>query len=158
VRDIYEYDGSYHSCNPGPVITLATPYSKNKRVVTIIDTDVKGGTRVGLVAMIEVVALMIGEIVQCYSRVEYQNPQSIRIGYSVDRGCPKSLFRPGSSTTVLLFQENRVSFSQDLLRNLQRADVLSRYAQGLGRPLVETDVKVRSMLGKRKTKGGCHDF
>jgi hypothetical protein len=43
VRDFYENDGSYHSCNPGAVLTLATPYSKNKRVVTILDTDVPGG-------------------------------------------------------------------------------------------------------------------
>jgi phosphatidylserine decarboxylase len=44
---------------------MVRPYSKNKRVVTIIDTDVEGGTGIGLVAMIEVVALMIGDIVQC---------------------------------------------------------------------------------------------
>jgi phosphatidylserine decarboxylase len=154
VRDFYENDGGYHSCNPGPVISLATPYSKNKRVITIIDTDVNGGTGVGLVAMIEVVALMIGEITQCYSRVEYKNPQSLTVGCFVDRGCPKSLFRPGSSTTVLLFEENRASFSQDLLRNLCRTGIVSRYAQGLGRPLVETDVKVRSTLGRRKAIGG----
>jgi phosphatidylserine decarboxylase len=54
VRDFYENDGNYHSCNPGPFVSLATPYSKNKRVVTVIDTDVSGGTAVGLVAMIEV--------------------------------------------------------------------------------------------------------
>ena len=31
------------------------------------DTDIPGGSHVGFVAMIEVVALMIGDIVQCYS-------------------------------------------------------------------------------------------
>ena len=154
VRDFYENDGSFHSCNPGSVLSLATPFSKNKRVITVIDSDVEGGTGVGLVAMIEVVALMIGEITQCYSRVEYQHPRPMNFGCFVERGCPKSLFRPGSSTTVLLFQENRVSFSQDLLRNLCRGDVISRYAQGLGRPVIETDVKVRSTLGIRRTMGG----
>jgi phosphatidylserine decarboxylase len=154
VCDFYENDGGYRSCNPGPVISLATPYSKNRRVITIIDTDIIGGTRVGLVAMVEVVALMIGDITQCYSRIEYKNPQPVTAGCIVERGCPKSLFRPGSSTNILLFQENRVSFSQDLLRNLSRTGIVSRYAQGLGRPLVETDVKVRSPLGKRKPKGG----
>lgn len=71
-----------------------TPFSKNKRVVTVIDTDVEGGTQVGLVAMIEVVALIIGEVVQC---------------------------RPGSSTNVLLFQPRRVRFLDDLLANQRRA-------------------------------------
>jgi len=150
VLDFYEHEGSYHSCNPGAVLTLATPYSKNRRTTTVIDTDVAGGSGVGLVAMIEVVALMIGEIAQRYSEDEYREPRGIEPGMFLRRGCPKSLFRPGSSTTVLLFQENRVEFSGDLLRNLHRFDVESRYSLGLGRPLVETDVKVRSTIGTRK--------
>jgi phosphatidylserine decarboxylase len=152
VRDFYMTDGQYHSCNPAAVLTLATPYSKNKRAITIIDTDVAGGTEVGLVAMVEVVALMIGDIRQYYSAVEYCEPQPIRIGMFLERGCPKSLFRPGSSTTVIFFQRNRVEFSPDLMRNLYRTDVKTRYSQGLGRPLVETDVKVRSTIGQRKRK------
>ena len=152
VRDFYENDGNYHSCNPGPVIAAATPYSKNKRVVTVIDTDVPGGSAVGLVAMIEVVALMVGDIVQCYSVKEYQDPAPILPQMFVHRGCPKSLFRPGSSTAVLLFQKDRVQFSSDLIRNLHRTDIASRYSEGLGRPLVETDVQVRSTIGKRKSK------
>ncbi len=158
VRDFYENDGRYHSCNPGAVVTLATPYSKNRRVVTIIDTDVPGGTNVGLVAMVEIVALMVGDIAQCFSRVEYQAPQPIRTGMFLDRGCPKSLFRPGSSTTVLSFQENRVRFADDLIGNLYRADIESRYSLGLGRPLVETDIKVRSTIGQRKEKENSHDL
>jgi len=150
VCDFYENDGDYHSCNPGPVASLATPYSKNKRVVTVIDTDVTGGTGVGWVAMIEVVALMVGDIVQCYSESEYKDPQPVEKEMFLQRGCPKSLFRPGSSTTVLLFQKERVEFSQDIIRNLYRADVESRYSEGLGRPLVETDIKVRSTIGHRK--------
>ena len=149
VREFYTTDGSYHSCNPGAVLTVANPYSKNRRTVTIIDTDVAGGTGVGLIAMIEIVALMIGDIVQCYSRVEYQNPQPVEDGIFLERGCPKSLFRPGSSTTVLLFQEGRIEFSCDLIRNLYRNDIESRYSQGLGRPLVETDIKLRSTIATR---------
>jgi phosphatidylserine decarboxylase len=150
VVDIYETEGKYHSCNPGPVITLASPYSKNKRVVTVIDTDVTGGTRVGMVAMVEVVALMVGDIAQSYSQFEYRNPGPIERGMFLERGCPKSLFRPGSSTTVLLFQEDRVEFASDLITNMHRPDVESRYSEGLGRSLVETDVKVRSIIGRRK--------
>ena len=152
VRGYYEYDGHYHSCNPGPVLTLATPYSKNKRVVTVIDTDVDGGTGIGLIAMVEVVALMIGEIVQRYCEAEYHDPKPIKRGMFLRCGCPKSPFRPGSSTTVLLFQEQRVDFCQDLLTNLHRGDIPSRYSQCLGKPLVETDVKVRATIGRRKGK------
>ena len=51
VADIYELAGEHHSCNPQAVVEVATPYSRNRRTVTIIDTDVSGGSGVGLVAM-----------------------------------------------------------------------------------------------------------
>lgn len=144
VLDFYEIDGLYHSCNPGAVMSVAGPYSKNRRIVTVIDTDVPGGTRIGLVAMIEVVALMIGEVVQCYSAERYDQPQDVMPGMFVERGCPKSLFRPGSSTTVLLFEPGRVQIAPDLLANQARSAAQSRYALDFARPLVETDVRVRS--------------
>jgi hypothetical protein len=33
---------------------------------------------------------------------------------------------------------------------MHRTDIESRYSQGLGRSLVETDVKVRSTIGRKK--------
>lgn len=146
VKDIYDMAGSYHSCNPGAVVEIVTPYSKNKRVVTIIDTDVPGGTNVGLVAMIEVVALMIGDIVQAYSTEGYYNPQPVLPGMFLQKGEPKSLYRPGSSTDVLIFQAGRVRFAEDLVNNMHNNQVQSRFSLGFGRPLVETDVKVRSLI------------
>ena len=151
VRDFYEVPGHYHSCNPSAVVLLATPYSKNKRTVTVIDTDVPGGTQVGLVAMIEVVALMIGEVVQAYSSVEYHLPRPLAVGDFLWRGAPKSLYRPGSSTDVLLFQADRMAFDADLVRNLSRSDAASRFSTGFCVPLVETDVRVRSSIGRAKT-------
>ncbi|MGB6066223.1 MAG: phosphatidylserine decarboxylase [Desulfomonilaceae bacterium] len=147
VVDVYEIPGGYHSCNPGAVVTVVTPFSKNKRVVTIMDTDVPGGTGAGLVAMIEIVALMIGDIVQAYSETRYENPRTAAVGMFLGKGLPKSLFRPGSSTDVLLFQNRRVEFSEDLVRNLCMSGVQSRFSKGFGRSLVETDLKVRSVIG-----------
>jgi len=145
---LYHVDGRYHSCNPSALIATASLYSKNRRVVTIIDTDVKGGTAIGLVAMVEIVALMIGDIVQRYSEDRYDNPRDIRPGQIVKRGCPKSLFRPGSSTDVLIFQPGRIAFAEDLVKNSQRLDVQSRFSTGFNRPLVETDVAVRSSIAE----------
>jgi len=150
VEDYYEIDGSYHSCNPGALIATATPLSMNKRTITIIDTDVPGGTKTGLIAMIEVVALMIGDIVQCYSEERYENPQQISVGMFLKKGSPKSLYRPGSSTDILLFQKNRVQFADDILKNLQNSNATSRFNFFLDKPLVETDLKVRSYIGKAK--------
>ncbi len=147
VVDFYEISGSHHSCNPSAVISVVTPYSKNKRVVTVIDTDVPGGTGVGLVAMIEVVALMIGGIIQCYSADRYENPVPLSRGLFLEKGAPKSLYRPGSSTDILIFQKNRVRFAADIVRNMRSTDAESRFTGGFGQGLVETDIRVRSLIG-----------
>ena len=146
VLDHYAIDGVYHSCNPSAVISLGTAYSKNKRIVTIIDTDVAGGSEVGLVAMIEIVALMIGEIVQCYSEYRYADPRPVLPGMFLKKGQPKSLYRPGSSTDVVIFQRGRILPCQDLLDNMGRRDIQSRFSDGFGKSLVETGVKVRSTI------------
>jgi len=69
-------------------------------------------------------------------------------GMFLAKGQPKSLFRPGGSTVVLIFQAGRVVFDQDLLANLSAPGVNSRFSAGLGRPLVETEVLVRSRIGR----------
>ena len=149
VIDFYGVDGRYHSCNPSAAIALATPLSKNRRVVTLIDTDVEGGSGVGLVAMVEIVALMIGDIRQCYSENSYDDPVPVSPGLFLRKGQPKGLFRPGSSSIVLLFEKDRVAFSFDLLHNQLRSDVGSRFSDWLGSPLVETEVHVRSTIGRK---------
>jgi phosphatidylserine decarboxylase len=151
VVDHYQVDGHYHSCNPGAAVAIATPYSKNRRVVTVIDTDAPGGTHVGKVAMVEVVALMIGDIVQCASRERYDDPRPVVPGMFLKRGGPKSLFRPGSSTTLLVFEKDRVRFASDLIANQAHAQAHSRYTAGFGQPLIETDVRVRSLIAHAVT-------
>ena len=146
VLDIYQLDGVFNSCNPEAIVAVATPYSKNRRVVTLIDTDVEGGTGVGLVAMVEVVALMIGDIVQCYSAREYREPKGVVPGMFISKGQPKSLYRPGSSTDILVFQRGRVEFAADLVANQSRTDAVSRFSKGFGGQLVETDIRVRAAL------------
>jgi len=148
VADFYSVQGRYYSCNPNAAVRLLTPYSKNRRVVTVLDTDCEGGEQVGCVAMIEVVALMVGQIVQRYSENRYDNPQAVRKGLVLRRGAPKALFRPGSSTVVLLFEPGHVHFATDLVGNQRKEGVRSRYSAGFGIPVVETDVKVRSLLAR----------
>lgn len=147
VLDCYEISGDYHSCNPSAVVNLVTPFSKNKRAVTIIDSDVPGGTGVGIVAMVEIVALMIGDIAQAYSEFRYENPNPVKPGMFLQKGAPKSLYRPGSSTDALLFQRGRIGFCADIVNNLRLSGVNSRFSEGFGRPLVETELKVRSTIG-----------
>lgn len=154
VMDIYEIQGAYHSCNPGAVVRMVTPYSKNRRVVTIIDTSVPGGSDIGLVAMIEVVALMIGDIVQCYSDRQYEAPRPVVPGMFLKRGQPKSLYRPGSSVDLLIFEKDRVRFCDDILANQHHASAQSRYSAAFGQNLVETDVRVRTTIALKGTPDG----
>lgn len=156
VVDIYEISGAYHSCNPQAVLTLLTPHSKNKRVVTIIDTDVEGGTRGGLVAMVEIGALMVGDIVQCYSEDKYDNPRKITPGMFLHKGLPKSLFRPGSSTDVLIFEKGKITFCEDLIINRYHQSAQSRFSLGFGTPLVETEVAVRSLIATAHHSSRLH--
>jgi len=148
VRDFYEIEGSFHSCNPSAVISEATPFSRNRRAVTVIDTDVPGGSRCGLVALVEVAALMIGQIVQAYADSGYEPARAVRPGLFLRKGQPKSLYRPGSSLDVLFFQPGRVEFCPGLVANQFRGDVGSRFSNWLGRPWVESDVRVRESIGR----------
>ena len=148
VADLYELTGEYHSCNPQAIVEVVTPYSRNRRTVTIIDTDLPQGSGVGLVAMVEVSALMIGVVEQRYSDQRYDAPRPVTVGMWLRKGVPKSLFRPGSSTTILIFQKGRVRFSDDLLLNQRRAEVQSRFTLGFGLPLAETEVRVRSLIAR----------
>ena len=150
VEDFYEVRGGYHSCNPGATVSLINAHSKNRRVITILQTDVPGGAWIGLVAIIEVVALMVGQIAQRYSEEQYNSPQPVAPGMFLRKGQPKSLFRPGSSTVILLFQPGRIQFAEDLLSNRSRRDVTSRFSIGFNQVIVETDVAVRSVLAYRQ--------
>lgn len=82
--------------------------------------------------MIEVVALMIGDVVQCYSETQFLDPGTVHRGMFLRKGW--------------------ADFAPDLLRNLDRQDVWSRFTEGFGRSLVETDLKVRSTIGARKER------
>lgn len=148
VLDIYTLSGQYHSCNPGAVIQIPRPLSKNQRTVTILDTDVPGGTGVGRVAMVEIVALMIGRITQCASTIKYDEPRPVKPGMFLKAGLPKSLFRPGSSTTVLVFERDRLRICPDLLANQNRRDVAGRFSRYFNHPLVETDIRLRDTIGE----------
>lgn len=78
-----------------------------------------------------------------------------RIGFesrrvTVERGRPKSLYRPGSSTDVVILQKGRVRFAEDLLINLGRSEAQSRFSRAFGKPLVETGLAVRSLVATRR--------
>jgi phosphatidylserine decarboxylase len=149
VADFYEIGGIYNSCNPAAVVSVENAFSMNRRAVTVIDTDVKGGTGCGHVAMTEVAALMIGGITQFYCDEIYDGGHGMNPGAFLRRGQPKSYYSPGSSVDILIFEKNRISFSPDIIRNLRNPAAKSRFSEFFGHPLVETEVAVRSTIGHK---------
>ena len=148
VVDFYEIAGGYHAIQ-GQSSRWPPPFSKNRRTVTIIDSDVPGGRRIGMVALIETAALMIGGIVQCYSSKAYEQPRPIQPGMFVERDPPKSLCRPGSSTDAVVLQKGQVKFASDLFANPRKSGARSRFSRALGCTAVETEMTVRLLLATR---------
>jgi phosphatidylserine decarboxylase len=52
---------------------------------------------------------------------------------------------------VLLFDPGRIAFADDLLANQARHDATSRYSLGIGSPVIETDIRVRSLLATARS-------
>jgi phosphatidylserine decarboxylase len=139
-------DGALHSCNPAALVTFTNPYASNLRRVTVIDTDVYHGSRVGIVVVVNVAAMMIGRIDDAYSANRYDDVQPLEPGTFLKRGQPMALFRPGSSTSIVLWQQSRAALEPALVRNTCRTDVHSRFSDWLLSPWVESAVRVRSAL------------
>ncbi|MCX8097610.1 MAG: phosphatidylserine decarboxylase [Casimicrobiaceae bacterium] len=139
-------EGAFHSCNPHALTTFTRSYEVNRRAVTVYDTDVPGGSGVGLVVQVDVAAMMIGQIVPAYSEIGYTNPRPLVEGEFVARGVPVSMFRPGSSTSIVIWQSARAAHAPELLRNARRADLRSRFSDWLGSPWVETALRVREAI------------
>ncbi len=150
VIDFFALDGWYFSVNPRAVRAVPGLLSKNARQVAIIDTDVPGGTGVGLVAVVDVAAQVIGGLANAYSEKGYENPVPLRKGMTVKRGKPMGNFFPGSSTVVVLFQKSRVQFCPDLLQQQSRTDLSPNYdEERFGRRICEVALDVRDAVAYR---------
>ncbi len=108
----------YHSVNPLALEREPRIFALNRRVLTFLDSD-----HFGRLAYVEVGAFAVGSMVQTYTPG------------SVARGQEKGYFQFGGSTLVLFFEQGRVAFDADLIRDS---------AQGL-----EVHVKTGSRIGQR---------
>lgn len=148
VRSHRLIDGELHSCNPAALVTFTQPYIANLRRVTVIDTDVDGGSNIGLIVVVNVAAMMIGRIEDAYCELRYDVPSTLAPGDFVRAGQPMALFRPGSSTSIVLWSQSRARHVAALARNACRTDVNSRFSQWLLAPWVESAVRVREALAE----------
>ena len=97
-------NGYYYSVNPLALNKVVDLYSKNKRDITLIETE-----NFGNLLYIEVGATFVGSIIQTYEKLE-----------KINRGDEKGYFKFGGSTVILLFEKNKVIFDKDLIDNTSR--------------------------------------
>lgn len=95
--------GYYYSVNPLALRKVAQLYCKNKREITLFDTD-----NFGTMAFVEVGAAAVGTIVQTFTH-----------GTRVSRGDEKGYFKFGGSTVILFFEKGKVKVDEDILENTE---------------------------------------
>jgi phosphatidylserine decarboxylase len=111
-------NGYLYSVNPIALYHNWKLLSENRRVLTLLETK-----EFGTVAMVEVGATCVGEIFQTYMP-----------GQQVHRGDEKGYFSFGGSAMVLLFEKNKIQFSEDLLKAPLGMEIVGKMGQRLGNP------------------------
>lgn len=93
-------DGALHSVNPIALAAGPDIFGDNKREITLIKTE-----NAGTLAYIEVGAFGVGAIVN--------KKRSGKVEMMEEKG----YFKFGASTVVLVFEEGKITFSEDLIAN-----------------------------------------
>ncbi|WP_439111633.1 archaetidylserine decarboxylase [Lentibacter sp.] len=100
ISDSKDIDGALHSVNPIALGSGPDVFGENKRSYTLIETEAAG-----TVCFVEVGAFGVGSIVDTVS------------SDLVNKMDEKGYFKFGGSTVVLVFEQGKIDFSQDLIDN-----------------------------------------
>ncbi len=110
-------EGDLYSVNPIALSSKIAVFTKNKREITLIETDLFKE-----IAFVEVGATYVGSIFQTYT------PHK-----PCKKGEEKGFFTFGASCIVLLFQKNTISFDEDLLELSQKEmEVKANMGESMG--------------------------
>ena len=109
--------GDLLSVNPIALRKNISIFWENRRVFTEIATK-----EFGYVLMAEIGATCVGHIVQTF-----------KPNHAVKKGSEKGFFKFGGSSTVLLFEPNRIRLADDLIEQTQRGyELYARMGDNLG--------------------------
>ncbi len=97
-------NGPLYSVNPIALCQNIHIMAKNKRCITVLETE-----SFGKVLLLEIGATCVGGIRQTYTE-----------SAPVSKGAEKGYFRFGGSSTITIFEPGRVQFDQDLVENSKR--------------------------------------
>ncbi|MDR0679488.1 MAG: archaetidylserine decarboxylase [Puniceicoccales bacterium] len=99
----YLINGEYSSIHPFAMKGKFATFLQNKRMSTVLQTKL-----CGQILMIEIGATCVGSIQQTFTPFQ-----------EALKGAEKGYFQFGGSTVILLFERDRIKFSEDLLANTQ---------------------------------------
>lgn len=100
ITDSAEIPGALHSVNPIALASGHDVFGENKRSYTLIETEAAGA-----ICFVEVGAFGVGSIV------------NTKTSGRVEKMDEKGFFKFGGSTVVLVFEQGRIRFSDDLVAN-----------------------------------------
>lgn len=110
-------NGSYYSVSPIALQKNTQIFLENKREYTVLTTQDHGD-----VLICDVGATLTGGIVQSYQP-----------DVAVQKGDEKGYFRFGGSTLILLFEKEKITFSDDLVRNTkEELETLLKMGETIG--------------------------
>ena len=110
-------NGPLYSVNPIALRRNIQILATNKRVITELQTE-----HFGRVLLIEVGATCVGSICQTYTPERFMN-----------KGEEKGYFKFGGSSTITIFEPNRIRFAPDLIENSQyQREVFARMGDCMG--------------------------
>ncbi len=111
-------NGPLYSVNPLALRKNLQFIAENKRYITEIESKIYG-----TLLFVEVGATNVGTVVQTYEKNR------------AVKGAEKGYFAFGGSCIVMLFENGKILFDDDLIRNsLQYLETFSKVGQSLGRP------------------------
>ncbi|PWN33269.1 uncharacterized protein FA14DRAFT_104149, partial [Meira miltonrushii] len=118
VGKITTIEGQYYTVNPMAIRSAIDVYGENVRVVVPFHSQ-----EFGLFYCVCIGAMMVGSTIM-----------SVKEGDHVKRGQEMGYFAFGGSTLVLVFEQGRVQFDEDLLQNSEKAiETLVRVGMRIGR-------------------------
>ncbi|WP_135079593.1 archaetidylserine decarboxylase [Terasakiella sp. SH-1] len=120
-----DFAGALHSVNPIALGSGPDVFGENKRSYTMIQTP-----NIGTYCYVEVGAFGVGSII------------NTKTDGSVQKMEEKGYFKFGGSTVVLVFEQNKIRFSEDLIANSAAGhETLIKVGQPLASAIEKTDKK-----------------
>ncbi|MCO5585131.1 hypothetical protein L7F22_039063 [Adiantum nelumboides] len=130
VGKITTIEGQYYTVNPMAIRSAIDVYGENVRVIVPFHSK-----EFGLFYCVCIGAMMVGSTIM-----------SVKEGDHVKRGQEMGYFAFGGSTLVMVFEQGRVQFDEDLIQNSEKAiETLVRVGMRIGRNTnsVEQGVQVK---------------